>query len=69
MSNHEARPLHLAVDFEAEALMSAFGGEAFAVACRRAEEASSATMATDWRGVASAIARKSARRLSDSWPF
>jgi hypothetical protein len=49
--------------------MSAFGREAYPVACRRAEEASSETMATDWRGVASVIARKSAKRLTDSWPF
>jgi hypothetical protein len=69
MSNHESRALRLSVDFEAEALMSAFGREAYPVACRRAEEASSETMATDWRGVASVIARKSAKRFTDSWPF
>jgi hypothetical protein len=41
MSHLEPRALRLAVDFEAEALMSAFGHEAYPVACQRAEEASS----------------------------
>jgi hypothetical protein len=69
MSHHEPRALRLAVDLEAEALMSAFGHEAYAVACQRAEEASSDALAMDWRGVASRIARRSARRFSGSWPF
>ena len=69
MSHHDSRALRLAVDFEAEALMSAFGHEAYAVACRRAEEASSDGLAMDWRGVASVIARRSAKRFSGSWPF
>jgi len=69
MSHPESSPPRLTVDSEAEALMSAFGHEAYAVACRRAEEASSKMLATDWRGVASAIARESAKRFTDSWPF
>jgi hypothetical protein len=65
------------VGFEADALIAKFGSEAYAVACWRAEEASSETMATDWREVAVTIARqkqKTARpnpviALGSSWPF
>ena len=58
MSYHEPRPLRLMVGFEADALIAKFGSEAYAVACSRAEEASSEMMATDWREVAVTIARK-----------
>jgi hypothetical protein len=65
------------VGFEAEALIANFGGEAYAVACQRAEEASSERLAMDWRGVALTIARKDKRLvrpnpttdLGSSWPF
>ena len=77
MSYHEPRPLRLMVGFEADALIAKFGGEAYAVACWRAEEASSEMMATDWREVAVAIARKKQKAvrsnpttdLGSSWPF
>jgi hypothetical protein len=76
MSHHEPRALRLMVSFEADALIANFGGEAHAVACRRAQEASSDMLATDWREVALTIARKdrkavrpSLRIVSDSWPF
>jgi hypothetical protein len=77
MSYHEPRPLRLMVAFEAEALIGKFGSEAHAVACWRAEEASSETMAADWRDVARTIARKdqkgaapsAAPNLGSSWPF
>jgi hypothetical protein len=69
MSHLEHSALRLRVDTEAEALMSTFGREAYAVACQRAEEASSKVLAADWQGVALMIARKSARRSGDSWPF
>jgi hypothetical protein len=74
MSHHEPRALRLMVAFEAEALIANFGGEAYAVACRRSEEASSEALAADWREVGETIARKRAIRpspavLSDSWPF
>jgi len=77
MSYHEPRPLRLTVPFEAEALIGKFGSEAYAVACWRAEEASSETMAADWREVARRIARKDqkgaspslAHNLGSSWPF
>ena len=77
MSYHEPRPLRLMVGFEANALIAKFGSEAHAVACWRAEEASSEMMATDWREVAVAIARKKQKAvrsnpttdLGSSWPF
>ena len=77
MSYHEPRPLRLMVAFEADALIGKFGSEAYAVACWRAEEASSETMAADWREVALTIARKDQKgvrpspttNLGSSWPF
>jgi hypothetical protein len=77
MSYHEPRPLRLMVAYEADALIAKFGSEAHAVACWRAEEASSEIMATDWREVAQTIARKdqsgvrasSTANLGSSWPF
>ena len=53
MSYHQ-RPheLQLAISSEAEALISDFGGEAHAEACRRASEASSDSLARDWSFVA-----------------
>ena len=77
MSYHEPRPLRLMVGFEADALIAKFGSEAYAVACWRAEEASSEMMATDWREVAVTIARQKQKAvrptptiaLGSSWPF
>jgi hypothetical protein len=65
MSYHQ-RPheLRLAISSEAEALTSDFGGEAYAEACRRAEEASSDSLARDWSVVAAMLARWSGRRSS-----
>ena len=57
-----ARGLRLGIDFEANALLSATGPEAYLIALRRAEEASSDEMARDWSGVAVLIARKTQRR-------
>ncbi len=76
MSHHEPRALRLTVAFEAEALIANFGGEAYSVACLRAEEASNEMLAADWREVVLAIARKDQRAVrpthtvgSDPWPF
>ena len=77
MSYHETCPLRLMVGFEADALITKFGSEAYAVACSRAEEASSEMLATDWREVAVTIARKKEKSvrpsptadLGSSWPF
>jgi hypothetical protein len=65
------------VAYEADALIGKFGSEAYAVACWRAEEASSEMMETDWREVALTIARKDQKglrpspttNLGSSWPF
>jgi hypothetical protein len=72
MSQHEPRALRLMVAFEAEALIANFGDEAYGVACQRAEEASNAMLATDWRDVALTIARKDHTHqpiASGPWPF
>jgi hypothetical protein len=65
MSYHQ-RPheLRLAISSEAEALMSDFGGDAYAEACRRAGEASNDSLARDWSSVAATIARRSGWRSS-----
>jgi hypothetical protein len=65
MSYHQ-RPheLRLAISTEAEALISDFGGEAYAEACGRAKEASNDSLAPDWTIVAAMIARRSGWRLS-----
>jgi hypothetical protein len=65
MSYHQ-RPheLRLAISHEAEALVSDFGVDAYAEACRRAKEASNDSLARDWSIVAAMIARRSGRRIS-----
>jgi hypothetical protein len=64
--SHRQRPLglRLGIDYEAQVLITMSGGEAYWVARRRADEASSEEMARDWSGVAAAIARRSGRRQS-----
>jgi hypothetical protein len=57
------RGLRLGIDLEAETLLSSSGAEAYWIARRRAEEASSEEMTEDWSGVADAIARKTGKRL------
>ena len=69
MSHHQ-HELRLAVSSAAEALISDLGGEAYAVARRRAEEASSDLLARDWSEVALLVARKTGRRSSLlAWMF
>jgi hypothetical protein len=65
MSYHQ-RPheLRLAISSETKALISDFGGEAYVEACRRANEASSDSLARDWGVVAATVARRSGRRSS-----
>ena len=65
MSYHQ-RPheLRLAISSKAEALISDFGGDAYAEACRRAREASNDSLARDWSVVAATIARRSGWRSS-----
>ena len=54
----------LAISSEADALFSDFGGEAYAEAWRRASEASSDSLASDWSVVAATTARRSGMRSS-----
>ena len=56
--------LRLGIRVEAEALISGLGVDAYGVARRRAQEASSDAMARDWSSVASAIARKTKRDVA-----
>jgi len=64
--SHQHRPheLRLAVSSAADALISDLGPEAYAVARRRAEEASSDVLARDWSEVALVITRKTGKRSS-----
>jgi hypothetical protein len=65
MSNHaHRRALRLEIDREASALMNTVGAQAYWVARRRAEEASSDEMAVGWSGVAAAIERRTAKHSS-----
>ena len=58
------RALRLGIDFEADALLSMSGVQAYSIALKRADEASSDEMARDWSVVAQAVARKSGVRSS-----
>jgi hypothetical protein len=62
MSHQEHPRLRLEIEHEADALMLNLGAEAYLVACRRAEEASSDEMAKGWSGVAAAIGRRTGKR-------
>jgi hypothetical protein len=67
---YRSHELRLAISSAADALISDLGSEAYAVACRRAEEASSDLLARDWSEVALMISRKAARRSSlFNWIF
>jgi hypothetical protein len=58
--------LRLEIDLEAETLMSNLGVDAFSIASRRAQEASSEQMERDWSRVAATIARKTGKRTLTS---
>ena len=65
MSKRERpRGVRLGIDFEADALLSKSGVQAYSIALKRAEEASSEEMARDWSVVAATVARKSGVRSS-----
>ena len=65
MSHHaHQRALRLEINREANALMNTVGPQAYWVARRRAEEASSDEMAKGWSGVAAAIERRAAKHAS-----
>jgi len=65
MSQRQRREgVRLGVDHEAEALLSAWGQNAYAIARQRAEEASSDALFSDWSEVADLIARRTGERPS-----
>jgi hypothetical protein len=51
-------------ELEADALLFTSGAQAYSIALKRAEEASSHEMARDWSVVAATVARKSGVRSS-----
>ena len=63
---HRQRPqgVRLEIDLEAEVLISNSGADAYWLAHRRAEEASSELLARDWSTVAVVVARKMGKRPS-----
>ena len=68
LQRERQRGVRLGIEVEADALLSISGMEAYSIALKRAEEASSDEMARDWSAVAarsraSRAARISARRL------
>jgi hypothetical protein len=63
-TRQQSRGLQLGIDWEAKALLSSLGGEAYRVARQRAEEASSDDIARGWSVVAAQIARKTGQRRS-----
>ena len=65
MSQRERQQrVRLGIELEADALVSISGVEAYTIALKRAEEASSDEMVRDWSVVAATVARKSGVRSS-----
>jgi hypothetical protein len=60
--HHRLHELRLAISSEAEALISDFGDGAYAEARRRAQEASSDSLARDWSEVALVVTSKTGKR-------
>jgi hypothetical protein len=56
--------VRLGIEVETDALLSTLGMQAYSIALKRAEEASSDEIARDWSVVAATIARRSGRRAS-----
>ena len=64
LKRERPRGVRLGVELEADALLSISGAQAYSIALKRAEEASSEEMARDWSVVAATVARKSGVRSS-----
>jgi hypothetical protein len=56
--------VRLGIELEADALLATSGMQAYSIALKRSEEASSDEIARDWGVVAATIARRSGRRAS-----
>ncbi|MBV8444010.1 MAG: hypothetical protein JO312_26225 [Hyphomicrobiales bacterium] len=64
LQRERPRGVRLEIELEADALLSISGAQAYPIALKRAQEASSAEMARDWSVVAATVARKSGARSS-----
>ena len=62
LQRERQRRVRLGIELEADALLSISGVQAYSIALKRAEEASSDEMAKGWSGVAAAIGRRTAKR-------
>ena len=59
LQRERQRRVRLGIELEADALLSISGVQAYSIALKRAEEASSDEMVRDWSVVAATVARKS----------
>jgi hypothetical protein len=64
LQRERQRGVRLGIELEADALLSISGVQAYSIALKRAEEASSDEMGRDWSVVAATVARKSGVRSS-----
>jgi hypothetical protein len=64
LQREQQRRVRLGIELEADALLSISGVQAYSIALKRAEEASSDEMVCDWSVVAATVARKSGVRSS-----
>ena len=64
LQRERPRKVRLGIELEADALLSISGAQAYSIALKRAEEASSDEMARGWSVVAATVARKSGVRSS-----
>jgi hypothetical protein len=64
LQRERQRGVRLGIELEADALLSISGVQAYSIALKRAEEASSDEMVRDWSVVAATVARKSGVRSS-----
>ena len=64
LQRERPRKVRLGIELEVDALLSISGAQAYSIALKRAEEASSDEIARDWSVVAATVARKSGVRSS-----
>jgi hypothetical protein len=64
LQRERPRKVRLGIELEADALLSISGAQAYSIALKRAEAASSDEMARDWSVVAASMARRSGARSS-----
>ena len=64
LQRERQRGVRLGIELEADELLSISGVQAYSIALKRAEEASSDEMVRDWSVVAATVARKSGVRSS-----